>query len=137
MATIIDLDEARRRKALGARPVEHHVFVFDLSAPGTYEAARHVDLRAEFVPTIAPGATEGRIAARVALRACERGVGRPFALALMRLVHRWGEPVDALETLAQAAGVAKLKLEDVLDAAYDPRRDGELERAEGRLRRAR
>ena len=99
MATIIDLDEARRRRR---------------------------GIASDSV------AAEGRIAARVALRAHERGVGEPFELALSRLVRRWNQPVDALETLAQAAGVAGLKLDDVLDSAYDPRRDGELE-----LRRAR
>jgi hypothetical protein len=77
---------------------------------------------------------EGRIAARVTLRAHERGVGEPFSLALRRLADRWDEPVDELETLAKAAGVAGLKLDDVLDAAWDPRRDDELE---PRFRRAR
>ena len=140
MATIIDLDEVRRRKAQGAPPAERPVFLFDPGDAGAYEAARHVDLRTEFRPAIVPGVQKGRIAARVALRACERGVGRPFALALLRLGHRWGEPVDALETLAQAAGVAGLRLDDVLDSAYDPRRDRELESAAlqmARLRRAR
>ena len=101
MATIIDLDEARRRRRGGV--------------PGSVAA-------------------EGRIAARVALRAHERGVGEPFELALSRLVRRWDQPVDELETLAQAAGVAGLPLDDVLDAAYDPRRDAELA---VKLRRAR
>ena len=99
MATIIDLEAARRRRR--TCPIDSV-------------------------------AAQGRIAARVALRAHERGVGEPFELALSRLVRRWDQPVDDLETLAQAAGVAGLKLDDVLDAAYDPRRDGELE-----LRRAR
>ena len=76
--------------------------------------------------------TEGTVAARVALRAHERGVGQDFELALSRLVRRWNQPVDDVETLAQAAGVVGLSLNDVLDAAYDPRRDGELA-----LRRAR
>ena len=99
MATIIDLDVARRARR--PQPVDA------VSA-------------------------EGRIAARVALRAHERGIGERFERALERLVRRWEEPVDALETLARAAGVAGLSLDDVLDAAYDPRRDGELD-----LRRAR
>ena len=76
--------------------------------------------------------TESTLAARVALRAHERGVGEPFELALHRLVRRWNQPADELETLAQAAGVAGLSLDEVLDAAYDPRRDGDLA-----LRRAR
>ncbi len=69
----------------------------------------------------------GTVAARVALRAYERGVGEAFDLALTRLVRRWNEPPEELETLAQAAGVAGLSLDDVLDAAYDPRRDAELQ----------
>jgi hypothetical protein len=71
----------------------------------------------------------GRIAARVSMRAHERGVGQAFDLALERLVGRWERPADALETLSEAANVAGLKLDDVLDAAYDPRRDRELRRA--------
>lgn len=79
----------------------------------------------------------GLIAARVSLRAHERGVGEAFDLALHRLVERWREPVDELETLARAAEVADLKLDDVLDAAYDPRRDDELAPPSRRFRRAR
>jgi predicted DsbA family dithiol-disulfide isomerase len=76
--------------------------------------------------------TDGTVARRVSLRAHEHGVGQEFELALARLVKRWNQPVDALETLAQAAEVAGLSLDEVLDAAYDPRRDSELA-----LRRAR
>lgn len=74
----------------------------------------------------------GTLAARVALRAHERGVGEQFELALTRLVRRSGEPPGAIETLAQAAEAAGLSLDDAVDAAYDPRRDGDL-----RLRPAR
>ncbi|HEV3001173.1 MAG TPA: hypothetical protein VGW75_10590 [Solirubrobacteraceae bacterium] len=70
--------------------------------------------------------TESTLAARVALRAHERGVGGAFELALTRLARRWDQPPDAIETLAEAASVAGLSLDEVVDAAYDPRRDGEL-----------
>ena len=102
MATIIDLDAARRLRRTS--PVDSVT-------------------------------AEGRIASRVALRAHERGVGEPFELALSRLVRRWDQPIDDLETLAQAAEVAGLKLDDVLDAAYDPRRVGELAVRRDELRR--
>jgi predicted DsbA family dithiol-disulfide isomerase len=134
MATIIDLQAARARRARRSAPV----FAYDLADPAAYAAASDAATVAEWRPAIAEGQEQGRIAARVALRAHERGVGREFALAHLRLVHRWEQPVDALETLAQAAGVAGLKLDDVLDAAYDPRRDDDLTAdAAQPLRRAR
>ena len=80
---------------------------------------------------------ETKVARRVSLRAHERGVGDAFDLALRRLVDRWDEPENALETLARAAEVSGLKLDDVLDAAYDPRRDDELAPSPRRFRRAR
>jgi hypothetical protein len=91
--------------------------------------AQIIDLQAE---RRARRPTESTLAARVALRAHERGVGEAFELALGRLVRRWNQPPEDLDTLAQAAGVVGLSLDDVLDSAYDPRRDGELA-----LRRAR
>ena len=80
---------------------------------------------------------DAKVARRVSLRAHERGVGDAFDLALHRLVDRWNEPADELETLARAAEVSGLKLDDVLDAAYDPRRDDELAPPSRRFRRAR
>ncbi|HEX8123840.1 MAG TPA: hypothetical protein VF549_21500 [Solirubrobacteraceae bacterium] len=137
MATIIDLDRARRRRSARRGGA---VFAYDLASPESYAAADDVDPTVGWRPAIAPDQEKGRIAARVALRAHERGLGKPFALAALRLVHRWEQPVDSLETLAQAAGVAGLRLDDVLDAAYDPRRDDDLTIAVAepqRLRRAR
>jgi 2-hydroxychromene-2-carboxylate isomerase len=127
MGELIYLDEARRLRR--RRPRQAAPFVFDFADPGSYEESRRVGPTAEFRPVSPPGAETGRIAARVALRAQEHGVGRPFALATLRLVHRWGRPVDDVETLAEAAQVAGLSLDEVLDAAYDPRRDHELEAA--------
>lgn len=72
-------------------------------------------------------------AMRVASLACELGVGAPFVLAASRLVYCGGFDIDEPEILAEASAAAGIELEDMLEAAGDPARDGPLEAAGRRL----
>jgi 2-hydroxychromene-2-carboxylate isomerase len=146
MGTIIDLEAARRRR-------RGTTFAFDLASPWTYLAAHAVTADfpdAEWVPAAgaaAPyraaveaaaealelrfawpkrGVPEGTAANRAAAFAAEHGVAREFALAAARLAWGWGEDLDDHELIAQAAGIAELPLDRVVEATFDPRRDAVL-----------
>ena len=159
MATIIDLDAARRLRRGGARPR----YLFDLASPWTYltaAAVAEVVPAAEWVPVVGlsaqrrvdpvdverharelgvrfvwpqDGMPAGRHAARLAALAVEQDLGAAFALAASRLAYGWGRDLDSLDVLAEAAGASGVKLADTLDAVFDVRRDEELERAAGHL----
>lgn len=75
-------------------------------------------------------------AMRVASLAAERGVGGPFVLAAARLAFCGNYNIDDPETLAEAAAVARLDLDDMLDAARDDSRDAPIQAAGRRLLKA-
>ena len=156
MGTIIDLQSARRRR-------QGPTFAFDLASPWTYLAADAVAERfpeARWVPALAalarradrrrveraaaeqgvrfawPTAArpDGTAAARAAAYAAEHGRAQEFALAASRLAWGWGEDLDDHELIAQAAGIAELPLDPVLEATFDPRRDAVLRAAAWRRR---
>ena len=150
MGTIIDLQSARRRR-------EGTTFAFDLASPWTYLAAHAVTARfadARWVPALSPPEAgdederaervarelglrfavprrrpEGLAAARAARHAAEHGRAKEFALAAARLAWGWGQDLDDHELIAQAAGIAELPLDPVLEATFDPRRDAVLRSA--------
>ncbi|HEX8084616.1 MAG TPA: hypothetical protein VF529_10030 [Solirubrobacteraceae bacterium] len=152
MGTIIDMQSARRRR-------EGTTFTFDLASPWTYLAAHAVTARfpdARWVPALAPPEAdgegegeraervarelglrfavprrrpEGLAAARAACHAAEHGRAKEFALAAARLAWGWGQDLDGHELIAQAAGIAELPLDPVLEATFDPRRDAVLRSA--------
>jgi 2-hydroxychromene-2-carboxylate isomerase len=154
MATIIDLDAARRRRHRGVTR-----YLFDLASPWTYLTAAAVAETVhgvEWVPVLGlpsqrravddaveehalelgirfawpeGGAPDGRQAARLAALAVEQGRGAAFALAASRLAYGWGRDLDSLDVLAEAAGASGVRLSDALEAVFDPRLDDELERA--------
>ena len=71
-----------------------------------------------------------RVAMRVAsLAAAEGGHAAPFVLAASRLAFCGGFDLDDPEVLAEAAAAAGLGLPEVLAAAGDRSRDGEMEAA--------
>lgn len=75
-----------------------------------------------------------RIAMRVAaLAASEGGHAAPFVLAASRLAFCGGFDLDDPEVLAEAAAAAGLGLPEVMAAAGDPSRDGQLEATSLRL----
>ena len=75
-----------------------------------------------------------RVAMRVAsLAAADGGHAAPFVLAASRLAFCGGFDLDDPEVLAEAAAAAGLGLPEVLVAAGDRSRDGELEAAGLRL----
>ena len=149
MGQVIELAQVRRRKA-------GTVFAFDLASPWTYLAAtavaddfpdalwapalgvrpdddrEHAEHAARCLgvrflwPDVQPA---GRAAARAASLAAEQGKARPFALAAARLAWGWGQDLDDHALIAQAAGIAELPLDAVLEATFDPRRDPHLEQA--------
>jgi 2-hydroxychromene-2-carboxylate isomerase len=149
MAVVIDLDAARRARGPAT-------FAFDLASPWTYLAAPAVAERfpeARWVPALAGGLggrrerqrasraaerlglrfawpaggrPDGTIAARAASFAAEHGRARAFALAAARLAWGSGGDLDDHALVAQAAGVAELPLDAVLEATFDPRRDAAL-----------
>jgi 2-hydroxychromene-2-carboxylate isomerase len=151
MGQIIELAQVRRRKA-------GTVFAFDLASPWTYLAAEAVaeDFpEARWAPALGrhgepcrdrPRAERaarslgvrfawpsepprGLLAARAASLAAEHGSAREFALAASRLAWGWGQDLDDHELIAQAAGIAELPLDAVLEATFDPRRDPHLRSA--------
>ncbi len=149
MATIIDLAHERRRRA-------GTTFVFDLSSPWTYLAADAVTREfptARWIPGLgahdrddervedaaaamdlrfawpADRTTRGLAAARAASYAAEHGRAREFALAAARLAYGWGQDLDDHELIAQAAGIAELPLDPVIEATFDARRDPHLHHA--------
>jgi 2-hydroxychromene-2-carboxylate isomerase len=94
-------------------------------------AARASVLR---LPLVWPdGASSARAAMRVASLACERGRGGAFVLAASRLAFCGGFDLDDPEVLAEAAAAAGLGLPEVLAAAGDRSRDGEMEATALRL----
>jgi hypothetical protein len=146
MATIIDLDVVRRRRA-------GTTFTFDLASPWTYLATAAVaeDFPgARWIPALAGraidrgraeraaaelrvrfawperGVPDGTAAARAAAYADEQGRGRQFALAAARLAWGWGEDLDDHALIAQAAGIAELPLDATIEATFDTRRDDVL-----------
>ncbi len=150
MGTIIDLGQERRRRA-------GTTFAFDLASPWTYLAADAVAKRfttATWVPAApasepgdrdrieqaaealglrfawpATGSPDGTAAARAASFAHEHGRAQEFALAAARLSYGWGDDLDDLDLIAQAAGIADLPLDPVIEATFDARRDPHLEAA--------
>jgi 2-hydroxychromene-2-carboxylate isomerase len=75
-----------------------------------------------------------RVAMRVAsLAAAEGGHAAPFVLAASRLAFCGGFDLDDPEVLAEAAAAAGLGLPEVLAAAGDRSRDGEMEATALRL----
>ena len=149
MGQVIELAQFRRRKA-------GTVFAFDLASPWTYLAADAVAARfpdAQWLPALASstadrrraeraaqalglrfawpsgGAPEGLAAARAASYAAEHDRAKEFALAAARLAYGWGEDLDDHELVAQAAGIADLPLDPILEATFDPRRDAVLRSA--------
>ena len=149
MGQVIELAHFRRRRSGTS-------FAFDLASPWTYlvagtvaeafadarwvpalgdrpdedrEPAEHVAQRLglRFLwPDVEPA---GRAAARAASLAAEHGKAREFALAAGRLAWGWGQDLDDHALIAQAAGIAELPLDAVLEATFDPRRDPHLEQA--------
>jgi 2-hydroxychromene-2-carboxylate isomerase len=88
------------------------------------------------MPMVWPDAypTGARVAMRVAaLAAAEGGHGAPFVLAASRLAFCGGFDLDDPEVLAEAAAAAGLGLPEVLAAAGDRSRDGEMEATALRL----
>lgn len=94
---------------------------------------RAVTLRMPLVwPDIFPSAA--RVAMRVASLAAEQGTSAaPFVLAASRLAFCGGFDLDDPEVLAEAAAAAGLGLPEVLAAAGDRSRDGEMEATALRL----
>jgi 2-hydroxychromene-2-carboxylate isomerase len=151
MGQVIELAQFRRRQA-------GTVFAFDLASPWTYLAAdavaedfpdarwvpalgdhEHLDeyrdraeraarsLGVRFLwPDVQPA---GRAANRAAALAAEHGRAQEFALAAGRLAWGWGQDLDDHALIAQAAGIAELPLDAVLEATFDLRRDPHLEQA--------
>jgi 2-hydroxychromene-2-carboxylate isomerase len=96
---------------------------------------RAAELRLPLVwPERWPG--PGRRAMRVAALAAEQGRAAPFAVAAGRLAFCGGFDLDDPEVIAEAAAAAGLPLADALRAAGDLGRDGGMDRAALRLRRA-
>jgi 2-hydroxychromene-2-carboxylate isomerase len=75
----------------------------------------------------------GRSAMRVAALAAEQDRAAPFVLAAGRLAFCGGYDIDDPETLAEAAAVAGIGLDEALAAARDHGRDAVLEREALRL----
>jgi 2-hydroxychromene-2-carboxylate isomerase len=73
------------------------------------------------------------VAMRVAALAAEGGQAAPFVLAASRLAFCGGFDLDDPEVLAEAAAAAGLGLPEVLAAAGDRSRDGEMEATALRL----
>jgi 2-hydroxychromene-2-carboxylate isomerase len=152
MGQVIELAQARRRRA-------GTLFAFDLASPWTYLAADAVaehfpeavwapargdresetarervraqraarDLGVRFAwPRRRP---EGTAANRAAAAAAEHGRAQAFALAACRLAWGWGDDLDDHGLIAQAAGIANLPLDAILEATFDPRRDVHLDAA--------
>jgi 2-hydroxychromene-2-carboxylate isomerase len=74
-----------------------------------------------------------RVAMRVAALAAANGHAAPFVLAASRLAFCGGFDLDDPEVLAEAAAAAGLGLPEVLAAAGDRSRDGEMEATALRL----
>ncbi len=132
MATIIDFDAARARREARRAAAEPAVFTFDLASPHARHAAAAAAERtpdAEWHPAYVRRGDHphGLMAARVAAAAADAGHGRAFAEAALRLLWDQREDLEDIGTLARAAGSVGLPLNTVLDAAFDPRRDAELE----------
>jgi len=72
-------------------------------------------------------------AMRVASLAAERGVGAAFVLAASRLVFCGGFDIEEPEILAEAAAAAGIELGEMLQAAGDSCRDGQIEAVGRRL----
>jgi 2-hydroxychromene-2-carboxylate isomerase len=72
-------------------------------------------------------------AMRAACFAAEQGRGGAFVLAAGRLAFCGGFDLEDPEILAEAAAAAGLRLEECLQAAGDPRRDGGMEASGRRL----
>jgi 2-hydroxychromene-2-carboxylate isomerase len=77
--------------------------------------------------------TGARVAMRVASLAAAQGGGASFVLAASRLAFCGGFDLDDPEVLAEAAAAAGLGLPEVLAAAGDRSRDGEMEATALRL----
>jgi len=76
---------------------------------------------------------DARVAMRVAALAAADGRAAPFVLAASRLAFCGGFDLDDPEVLAEAAAAAGLGLPEVLAAAGDQSRDGEMEATSLRL----
>ena len=87
------------------------------------------------LPLVWPDAfpTGARVAMRVAALAASQGSAAPFVLAASRLAFCGGFDLDDPEVLAEAAAAAGLGLPEVLAAAGDRSRDGEMEATALRL----
>ena len=88
------------------------------------------------MPLVWPDAypTGAQVAMRVAaLAASEGGHAAPFVLAASRLAFCGGFDLDDPEVLAEAAAAAGLELHEVMAAAGDRSRDGEMEATALRL----
>jgi 2-hydroxychromene-2-carboxylate isomerase len=108
-----------------------------LAPQGGDEARRAVEERAAALrlPLVWPetSPTAGRSAMRVAALAAEQDRAAPFVLAAGRLAFCGGYDIDDPETLAEAAAVAGIGLDEALAAARDHGRDVILEREALRL----
>ena len=157
MGIVVSLDARRQgRPSLpGLRDRARTAFHFDLADPGTYLAAERVDRLFPGVSWIATSlparsAADDDLAARAdalhmplvwpehhpaprpaamraAAYAAEQGRGAAFVLAASRLAFCGGFDLDDPEVLAEAAAAAGLELPEVLAAAGDRSRDGEME----------
>lgn len=79
-----------------------------------------------FVPP--PPATDGSLAAAGALLAIERGVIRPYTIAVMHAEWGEGQDIGQLEVLLAAAASAGLDRQELARAVEDPARQAELAR---------
>ena len=70
---------------------------------------------------------DGTSANRAASAAAEHGRAKEFALAAARLAWGWGQDLDDHGVIAQAAGIAGLPLDTILEATFDLRRDVHLD----------
>lgn len=129
----------RMFSALRWRPVlaEALIGAGVLASQGGDEARRAVEERAAALrlPLVWPetSPTAGRSAMRVAALAAEQDRAAPFVLAAGRLAFCGGYDIDDPETLAEAAAVAGIGLDEALAAARDHSRDVILEREASRL----
>jgi 2-hydroxychromene-2-carboxylate isomerase len=104
-----------------------------LAAEGDREAAQAAaEERAQqlHMPLVWPDSypAGARVAMRVAaLASANGGQGAPFVLAASRLAFCGGFDLDDPEVLAEAAAAAGLELPEVMAAACDRSRDGEME----------
>ena len=120
-------------------PASHEALRTGLGAPVVESPAERAAIAdratALSMPLVWPEAHPAprRVAMRAAAHACASGRGGAFVLAASRLAFCGGFDLDDPEVLAEAAAAAGMPLQDVLDAAGDPRHDDEIEANTARL----